>query len=55
MMMRLNKNGSAYVEYFIAAIAFTATAIWMFDSGNFQGLRGALETQFNIHKNAIRD
>ncbi|GEM_PF-6907077 len=54
-MMRLNTSGSAYVEYFVAAIAFTLAAIWMFDSGNFQGLKSALTTQFEAQKNAIRD
>ncbi len=42
LMFRTNRirsrAGTAYVEYFLAAVAFTLAAVWLFNGGAFQGL-----------------
>ncbi len=40
-------RGSAYIEYFVVAAAFAAAALWLFDGGNFHGLRGTVDARFN--------
>lgn len=41
-----SRAGTAYVEYFLAALAFTLAAVWLFQGGLFQGVKGALDAQF---------
>lgn len=48
MRMKVNRNGTAYVEYFLAAaaMAFATMAVWVSVHGNaFQGMRnGVMDT-----------
>ena len=46
-------RGSAFVEYFIAAVAMAAAAMWLWQGGNFQGIRPILEGTFNSQMSDI--
>ncbi len=39
-------RGSAYIEYFLAAAAMFAAAMWLFDGGNLQGIRSSYDARF---------
>lgn len=41
------RRGSAYVEYFIAAAAVAAASIWLFQGGDYQGIRATIEGPFD--------
>lgn len=47
------EKGSAYVEYFLAAAAMAAAAMWFFQDGNYQGVRGTLDGTFTTQMRAI--
>ena len=42
----LGERGNAFIEYFVLAMIVLAAAIWFFDGGQFQGVRGNVETTF---------
>lgn len=54
----LNRKGSAYVEYFVAAAAFATAALWFYDGGDYRGVRaqyqGGVETQLDSLSGTVR-
>jgi hypothetical protein len=50
---RKTKRGSAYIEYFVAAAAMAGAAMWLYQGGNFQGVRGTLKGAFDWQMGSI--
>ena len=48
-----NCRGSAYVEYFVAAVAFAIAAMWFFDSGEYHGIKTRLQGGFDMQMQSI--
>jgi hypothetical protein len=38
-----NRRGNAYLEYFLAAMAMSVAAVWLWSGGSYRGLRGTLQ------------
>ena len=47
MMRKSDKRGNAYIEYLLLTLLIAFGAMWLFDGGNFQGVRGNVDTSFN--------
>jgi len=50
---RRSNTGNVYVEYFIAAAAMAAAAIWFFQSGSYQGVRNTINGRFTFQMERI--
>ncbi len=50
----LRRRGSAYVEYFIAAVAMTLAALWLYNAGDFQNVQGSLQGTLDTQMDQIR-
>ena len=42
----MGEQGNAFIEYFVLALIVLGAALWFFDDGNFQGVKGNVETTF---------
>lgn len=46
-------RATAYLEYLIAAAAMATAAIWLWQDGNLQGARQAMQDKYNVQRDAI--